>query len=86
MESFGTAVKESVLKDESVVLDGLGKKTLIEERWRKVCEQSPGHVPDGESVGMRHRDGHWEHILRTPASFRAHSGDPLPVVRSATCD
>ena len=36
VEQFGTAKKGSISKDESVILDGLGEKALIEERWRRV--------------------------------------------------
>merc|ERR1712136_98286 len=51
----GTAKKVSISKDESVILDGLGKKALIEERCEQIRSAIEGSTSEYEKDKLKER-------------------------------
>jgi len=55
LESLGTAKKVSISKDESVILDGLGEKALIEERCEQIRSAIEGSTSEYEKDKLKER-------------------------------
>merc|ERR1712064_229421 len=55
LESLGTAKRVSISKDESVILDGYGEKSLIEERCEQIRSAIEGSSSEYEKDKLKER-------------------------------